>query len=262
MLVDVLGCHGGETPRHKTSAFLLDGRLALDAGALASMLTIEEQCALEAVVVSHAHLDHVRDLAGILDNRVQSGAGLLRVYAPAETIAVLKAHFFNGLLWPDFTRIPSVDAPSLALLPLAWEQPESLLDGAFTVTAVPVTHTIDCAGFVVAAGRAGAGGAALGYTGDTGPTDRFWEVLDATPNVRLLLAEVSLPESQGHLARLSGHHTPTTLANDLEKLRVHSRIDTLIYHIKPVFEAETHREIARVLPSNVHIPKLGDRFRL
>ena len=68
----VIGCHGGETPKHRTSAFVVDERIAIDAGSLTSGMELDAQCALEAVLVSHAHLDHVRDLATIADNRCRT----------------------------------------------------------------------------------------------------------------------------------------------------------------------------------------------
>jgi hypothetical protein len=49
----VVGCHGGETPKHRTSGFVLKARgkmLAIDAGSLTSGLTLKEQNALNAVV--------------------------------------------------------------------------------------------------------------------------------------------------------------------------------------------------------------------
>ena len=58
MELRILGCHGGETPKHRTSSFLLDERVAIDAGAVTSMLTLEEQHRIETVLVSHAHLGH------------------------------------------------------------------------------------------------------------------------------------------------------------------------------------------------------------
>jgi 3',5'-cyclic-nucleotide phosphodiesterase len=69
MELRVIGCHGGETPRHRTSAFVLDERLAIDAGSLTSGLDLKAQFRLDACIVSHAHLDHIRDLATIADNR-------------------------------------------------------------------------------------------------------------------------------------------------------------------------------------------------
>ncbi len=98
MELRILGCHGGETPKHRTSSFLLDERVAIDAGAVTSMLTLEEQHRIETVLVSHAHLDHVRDLATMADNRCQQGGPTLVVAGIPETLAVLRQHFFNDLL--------------------------------------------------------------------------------------------------------------------------------------------------------------------
>jgi phosphoribosyl 1,2-cyclic phosphodiesterase len=124
MELRILGCHGGETPKHKTSSFLLDGRLALDAGAVTSMLTLEEQRRIEACLVSHAHLDHIRDLAALADNRCQQGGPPLRVVGLDATIDILQRHFFNDLLWPDFSKIPTPEGPTLELVRLAHEAPE------------------------------------------------------------------------------------------------------------------------------------------
>ena len=106
MELSVIGCHGGETPKHRTSAFVLDDRLAIDAGSLTSGMDLKAQCALNAVLVSHAHLDHIRDLATIADNRAQNGCKPLLIAGTKQTIGILRKHFFNGLLWPDFSQIP------------------------------------------------------------------------------------------------------------------------------------------------------------
>lgn len=237
MELRILGCHGGETPKHRTSSFLVDGRVAIDAGAVTSMLTLEEQHRIETVLVSHAHLDHVRDLATMADNRCQQGGPPLVIAAIPETIEVLKKHFFNDLLWPDFARIPSRDQPTIVWKPLLPERPE-LLSG-MKVTPVLVTHTIDAAGFVVETPTG-----ALGYSGDTGPTERFWQILDRTPNLKALLQEISFPDEHHALAKASGHHTPETLRAELKKLHEHPHLPILLYHIKPVFEAVVEGQLA------------------
>ena len=43
----------------------------------------------------------------------------------------------------------------------------------------------------------------------------MWEVLNAQPDLRALLMEVSFPNREQGLAMVSGHHTPRTLAADL-----------------------------------------------
>lgn len=256
MELRVLGCHGGETPKHKTSSFLLDGRVAIDAGAVTSMLTLEEQHAIEACFVSHAHLDHVRDLATLADNRCQQGGPTLVIAAIPETIAVLKKHFFNDLLWPDFSKIPTKLGPTIAFQELTPEKTETI--AGMKVTPVLVTHTIDACGFVIE----NESGGAIGYSGDTGPTQRFWEVLGQHPNLRGLLMEISFPNDHQWLAKASGHHTPDTLAVELDKLHDHRGLPTLLYHIKPVFEAQVEREVARIHGKSLEICRLGDAFIL
>lgn len=255
MELRVLGCHGGETPHHKTSSFLLDGRIALDAGAVTSMLTLEEQRRIEAVLVSHAHLDHIKDLATLADNRCQQGGPTLTVVGVRQTIEVLKRHFFNDLIWPDFSRIDTPDGPTIRFEAL---EPEVRTDIAGArVRAVMVNHTIDTSAFVVE-GPSGA----VAYSGDTGPTDRFWEVLRDTPDLKALLMEVSFPDEHHQLAKVSGHHTPETLRTDLQKLGDMRGLPVLLYHIKPVFERPVEKQLTRIRDQNMEICRLGDQYIL
>jgi cAMP phosphodiesterase len=250
----VVGCHGGETPRHRTCAFVLDDVLALDAGSLTSGLSLVDQGRLEACVVSHAHLDHVRDLATIADNRCQLQVAPLVVAGTKPTLDALRKHFFNNLLWPDFSVIPSRDEPTIVFRELSLEEPT--LVAGYDVTAVAVSHTIDSAGLVVR----GRDGVSLAYTGDTGPTDRFWELLETLPDLRAVLAEVSFPNREQALATVSGHHTPRTLAEDLRKLAKAPSLPILLYHIKPFFQAEVERECARLAGLSLDVLELDDHL--
>jgi 3',5'-cyclic-nucleotide phosphodiesterase len=251
----VVGCHGGETPRHRTSAFVLDERLAIDAGSLTSGLELDAQCALEAVLVSHAHLDHIRDLATIADNRAQNGCKPLLVVGTKPTLGVLRKHFFNNLLWPDFSAIPSLAKPTLKYMELKLEVPTKV--AGYTVRAIAVTHTIDSSAFVVE-GKDGS----LAYSGDTGPTERLWEVLNETPRLKAMLMEVSFPNDEQRVATLSGHHTPKTLAAELKKYKNASDLPFLLYHIKPSFQAKVERECARIKGVSLTVTALGDQFIL
>jgi 3',5'-cyclic-nucleotide phosphodiesterase len=251
----VIGCHGGETPKHRTCAFVVDDVLAIDAGSLTSGMEIDAQARLSAVLVSHAHLDHVRDLATLADNRCQLRCPPLVIAGTRDTLETLKKHFFNGVLWPDFARISLGNGPTIEYRELTPEAPVVL--GGKTVQAVLVDHTIEAASFVVR----DAGGA-LGYSGDTGPTHRMWEVLNAEPDLRALLMEVSFPNREQALATASGHHTPQTLAKDLAKYRAPADLPTLLYHIKPVFQAEVERECAALPGLCLDVCQIGDHFVL
>ena len=62
MRVRVLGAHNLEAAGARHTCFLIDGVLAVDAGSLASSLTLEEQGGIRALLITHQHFDHVRDL--------------------------------------------------------------------------------------------------------------------------------------------------------------------------------------------------------
>jgi 3',5'-cyclic-nucleotide phosphodiesterase len=251
----VIGCHGGETPRHRTSAFTIDDRLAIDAGSITSGLELKAQMALEAVLVSHAHLDHIRDLATVADNRAQTACKPLVIAGTKQTIGILRRHFFNGLLWPDFTKIPSQKHPTIRYQTLDPEKRAKV--AGYDVRAIMVSHTIETCAFIVE----GKGGA-LAYSGDTGPTNRLWHVLNETPNLKALLMEVSFPNEEQRVASLSGHHTPQTLGPELKKLRSSKELPTLLYHIKPIFQAKVERECAKLKGLNLSVLGLGDQFIL
>jgi 3',5'-cyclic-nucleotide phosphodiesterase len=251
----VVGCHGGETPKHRTCAFLLDERLAIDAGSLTSGLDLKMQCRLEAVLVSHAHLDHIRDLATIADNRAQLECDPLLVAGTKATIDILRKHFFNGLLWPDFTAIPTKRHPTIIYKVLKPEVREVV--AGYGVRAIAVSHTIDTCAFLV-----DRGGGSLAYSGDTGPTNRLWQILNKEKDLRALLMEVSFPNEQQRLATLSGHHTPQTLLPELKKYKNPKELPTLLYHIKPAFQSLVEREVAKLKGVELNVLALGDQLLL
>lgn len=255
MQLRVVGCHGGETPKHRTCAFLLDERLAVDAGSLTSGLDLPLQYKLEAVLVSHSHLDHVRDLATIADNRAQHGCRPLQVVGTKPTLDALRMHFFNDVLWPDFSKIPTKDEPTIVYKTLKLET-RTVIAG-FGVRAIAVSHTIDTNAFII-----DKNGASMAYSGDTGPTDRLFQVLNETPDLRALLMEVSFPNDQQRLATLSGHHTPQTLVKDLQKYARPKDLPTLLYHIKPAFQAVVEKECAKLKGVSLSVVGLGEQILL
>jgi cAMP phosphodiesterase len=252
----VLGCHGGESPKHQCPAFLLDGRVCLDAGSITNMLTLKEQQKIEAVIVSHAHIDHVRDLAMLTDTRTQQGGPPLTIASTPGTIAVLKKHFFNDKLWPDFSKIPDQDNHTLVFQNLSPNKINRVLD--YQVRPVPVDHTVEAAAFVV-----GDGESSVAYSGDTGPTEALWQALAQHDELSALIMEVAFPNEHARLARDSGHHTPKSLESELRKLGARKRdLPVLLFHIKPVFERVVERELAKIRARNNTILQIGDEYVL
>ena len=108
MEIRVLGCHGSQLPGFGFTGFLIDGTTLMDAGSVTSVLTLEEQFRIDHVLISHAHLDHVRELASLADNlccdQIESP---LTVIGTRVVIDTLKQHIFNGAIWPDFSILPT-----------------------------------------------------------------------------------------------------------------------------------------------------------
>ena len=234
MRLRVLGCSGGELGHRRTTSFLLDDRVALDAGALNRSLTLPELEAIERVVLTHAHLDHVKDLPLLADLLVERRRPLV-VHASTGCARTLREHLFNGELWPDFTRLPDAERPALVLEP--FEAGRGFQAGGFQVLPVPVHHPVESVGLVVSDGEC-----AFALSGDTGPTEALWEAVNRTPRLRALLVETSFPDRLQWLADASGHLTPATLRGELAKV---TRGDwpVLLYHLKPVYRAEVLREV-------------------
>jgi len=68
MRLRVLGCSGGIGGRHlRTTSFLLDGDVLIDAGTGVGDLTLAELSQIDRVFVTHSHLDHVASIPFLVD---------------------------------------------------------------------------------------------------------------------------------------------------------------------------------------------------
>ena len=255
MQLRVLGCHGGETPKHRTSSFLVGDEVAIDAGAITSSLSLREQERIRSVLVSHPHMDHIRDLATLADNRCQQGGSTLDIVGVPATIEALRRHFFNDVIWPDFTQIDAKDGPTVRFVEL---QPNQSADvDGYQVTPVMVNHTVDTSAFIIRQNAT-----SIVYGGDTGPTEELWTHINALDDLQALLMEVSFPNDKADLAYKSRHLTPDTLSSELGKLTQSDELPILLYHIKPTFEARVLRELAHVSGRNLQVLQLQDEFLL
>ena len=120
MQIRVLGCSGSIGGECRTTSFLLDHDVLIDAGTGVGDLSLDELNAIDHILISHSHLDHVLAIGLLADSVIrnrQAAREAIQVHALPATIEALRAHIFNGVIWPDFTRLPSAEAPLLKLVP-------------------------------------------------------------------------------------------------------------------------------------------------
>jgi cAMP phosphodiesterase len=249
--LEVLGCHGGELPSCRTTCFLVDGVLALDAGALTSTLSLERLCKVDDIVVGHSHFDHVKDLPLLADLVIGRRDTPVTIHASRECARALRESMFNNALWPDFTRIPTKKAPVLRIK--TFRAGATFKVGRYTVQSIPVSHPVESCGFVITRGTT-----SIAMSGDTGPTEKLWQVLNRVRHLKALLVETSFPNRLQELADVSGHLTPRTLELELAKFR-RNGASVMAYHLKPAFVAQLKRELK---PLPVEVLELGDTFEL
>jgi ribonuclease BN (tRNA processing enzyme) len=250
--VRVLGCSGGELPSHRTTCFLVDGRLAIDAGALTSSLPLAALERVDDIVLTHSHFDHVKDVPLLADLLVGRRRRPIRVHASRACARTLRESIFNGELWPDFTRIPDAKRPVLEIRP--FDPRRAFKAGPYAIRPVPVDHPVESVGFLVSDGKS-----TIAVSGDTGPTDAFWKKVNAVDRLGALFVETSFPTKLQPLADLSGHLTPGTLSGELGKL-TRNGFPVLLYHLKPAYLAELKREVAALSLPHVRVLELGDEF--
>src|SRR5262245_51174828 len=200
MRLKVLGCYGGNIPGHGMTAFLVNDTLSMDAGWVSGALSLKQQARVKDILISHSHLDHTCTLPFLIDNNFSEPGFGLRIYAIPEVIASMKNHLFNNHTWPDFTSLPNDLTPVLKLVEVRPEAPFEI-DG-LTIRAVPVSHIVPTTGFILE-DRKGA----IAFSSDTGPTTRFWEMVNATPRLKAVITETSFPNELQDLATISGHLT-------------------------------------------------------
>lgn len=239
MELQVLGCSGGVGRGRRTTSFLLGETVLLDAGSGVGDLTLAQMARIGHVFLTHAHLDHVAFLPFLLDSVFDRLSQPITVHARVETCRALADHLFNGVLWPDFTRLPSDDAPVVRLRPMA---PGEVRDvGGWDVEMLPVRHAVPAAGF-----RLSAGDRALAFSGDCTTNDAFWEALNAGDRLDHLLVEAAFPNSKEPLAEQAGHYTPALLGRDLAKL-AHDPV-VWISHAMPEAEEQILAQCREAMP--------------
>jgi ribonuclease BN (tRNA processing enzyme) len=241
MRLKVLGCSGGIGKDLRTSSYLVDNDILLDAGTGVGSLTLDEMKKLKHIFVTHSHLDHVCSIPLLIDILFDCLTEPLNIYGSKKTIEALKAHVFNWTLWPDFAALPNKDS---AVMKYHILQPgEDITLGNRTVSHVDVNHVIPAVAYYVKNTVS-----SVCYSGDTMSCDTLWDAINEKELLSMLIVECAFPNENEALATLAKHYCPNTLSKDLKRLNLKNDVKIAITHLKPSGEADTKQQLQSLCP--------------
>jgi ribonuclease BN (tRNA processing enzyme) len=238
MRLRVLGCSGSIGGQHnRTTSFLVDHDILIDAGTGVGDLSLAELTLIDHIFVTHSHLDHVDSIAFFLDSVGALRPKPVTVYTQAQTIEILRKNLFNWDIWPDFTQIPTPEDPWLRYVPI--EVGKVITLNGRRITVLPAIHTVPAVGYHLDSGKG-----SLVFTGDTGPNDALWPIVNGIENLKYLIIETAFADKDRRLAELALHLCPSMLAQELAKLE--RTPEVYITHLKPSEVELTMLEIEEI----------------
>jgi ribonuclease BN (tRNA processing enzyme) len=240
MRIRVLGCSGGIGAGSRTTAFLIDNDVLIDAGTGIGDLALADIDSIRHVFLTHAHLDHVAGLPMLADRIFDPNfATPLTVYAREETLRAVQDHLFNDVIWPNFAKLPSAANPMLRYRVCG--PGDTITIGHRDFYAIDVMHSVPSLGYTVQNS-----GGVFAVSGDTKSNETLWPVLNACDDLKVLVIEVSFPDEMSELAGVAGHYTPKTLTDDLKRLR-HSP-EIWLTGMKPGEEVRILEQVVKAAP--------------
>jgi ribonuclease BN (tRNA processing enzyme) len=253
MRVRVLGCSGAIAKDCRTTSFLIDSDILIDAGTGVGDLTLDEMRGIDHVFLTHSHLDHVAALPLMVDAIAARRTSPVQIHALAGTIAALQAHIFNDVIWPDFSRIPTPQSPFISFHEISIGQ-ILLLQGK-TIEVLPAVHTVPAAAYAVTAGTG-----CWVFSGDTERNPDFWRRVNQL-DVAMLVIETAFSNREKDLARLSLHLSPLVLASELDLIARDRKYPIYITHTKPAETALIMAEIQKFDETAVNGPNVTHDIR-
>lgn len=252
MKIRVLGCAGTVSTESKTSAFLINDSVLLDGGTICSSLSLDEFRHLKNVFISHPHFDHIKGLPSLAETLIfMEESTPVTIHASAPAINSIRQHIMNGIIWPDFSRLPTEDAPVIRYQSLA-EKVAVTVDG---VTVTPFFLYPNCTdfGYLLTDGKS-----SLLYTSDIG-ADATLCINGQTPDAMII--EVSFPNKNEELALRTRHLTPQLLEAMLRKLPALPGT-IFVSHLKTYFKEEIITQLEALALPNLTVLNDGDILEL
>lgn len=237
-----------ESPRQFLTSFLINDRVAIDAGSLGFYHTAQEQANVKHVFLTHTHIDHLASLPIFVENAYEGRVDCVTIHGSADVLSCLRTDIFNGRLWPDFIGMSSPQTPFLRLATL--KAGETVEVEGLRLTPVPVDHVVPTFGFLVE----DAGGTVVIAT-DTAPTEEIWQCANKVRNLKAVFLETTFPDELTWLAGVSKHLTPALFSAEVRK--IHSPVPIVVVHLKARYATQVAAQLEALGLANVSIGKSG-----
>ncbi|MCH9813910.1 MAG: GAF domain-containing protein [Epsilonproteobacteria bacterium] len=237
-----LGTGGSKKECTGSSCVLVSENIVIDAGNILNGLGDGAKY-IEHIFLTHSHLDHISDIAFLVDIYFQERHTPLKIYGLKETLEALNEHVFNWDIWPDFKEISLVKAEHKSIEFIELELNKEYVFNNVSLKPIALNHTVPTCGYVIKKRDFSAI-----YASDTYLCDSIWYEANENSHIDSIIIDVSFPSEMEELADHSKHLTPKLLKEEQQKL---TRDDLNIYvtHVKPNYRdiIEKELEILNVL---------------
>jgi cAMP phosphodiesterase len=234
------------------TTYLINDTLAIDAGAMAIGLSREEQIRIRSIIVTHTHLDHIFSLPLYLTDLFEDIREPVRLYATESDFDALRQYVFNYQMWIPLDLMRNAESDLISFQPI--RSGESFFAERLKVTPVEVTHTIPTHGLIVEDDRS-----ALLFTSDTGATEDIWRAPIERDKLRAIFIDLSFPNRLTELARVSQHHSPATLLEEMSKMTPETPIYAV--HVKAAYRDQIVEEIQSLNNPRIIVAEVGREYQ-
>lgn len=244
--------NGCASPRQHLTSFIVDDRVAVDAGSLGFAVNDLQRRQIRDVVLTHAHLDHIAGLPLFIDDLFSELDEPVRVHASAEVIEVLERDVFNWSVYPRFSELSNAHGAVMEYRTLKTGEVAKVAH--LDITPLEVNHRVPSTGFVITDERS-----TIALTGDTAELGEFWREVNAISDLKALLVECAFPDELEELARSSFHMTPRRFGLELAKFK-NAACPVYAINIKPRFRESTIEQLEALAIEQLQIFKVGAAY--